>query len=218
MPTPDLTQLRETLGRHVLREIGTVQGRTNHIQAGVLVPLIWDAAPKIVLTERAHALREHPGELCFPGGRPEPGDENLRATALRESREEIGVHAVDVIGVLSSMPLATSDHRLFPFVGVIDAREIVAHPDEVAAIHLVSIEEVLDQPVIEAIPWTRGGPSQRALVPIFDVGGRVVYGGTASVLFECLTVLAPLFGRRIPELGVGTRTWEDVLYSGARAR
>lgn len=211
---PTLEQAREALARHTLREIGPVHGRTNHIEAGVLVPLVWDARPRIVLTERAHMLREHPGELCFPGGRPEAGDENLRFTALRESREEIGVTRVDVLGVLSSMPLATSDHRLFPFVGAIEESEIRASEDEVAAVHFVSVEDVLSQPVIEAIPWSRGGPGQRALVPIFDVGGRVVYGGTASVLFECLTVLAPVFGRRMPELAVGPRTWEDVLYSG----
>jgi 8-oxo-dGTP pyrophosphatase MutT (NUDIX family) len=209
-----LAALRTALAQHPLREIAPVKGRTNHIEAAVLVPLVWGDRPTCVLTERAHMLREHPGELCFPGGRPEAGDENLRATALRETAEEIGVRTVDVIGVLSSMPLATSDHRLFPFVGLIDAGEIRPSAGEVAAVHTLDVLEVLAQPYIDAIAWHRGGPGHSALVPIFDVGGRVVYGGTAAVLHECLGAIAPVFGMRMPELRVGTRTWEDVLYSG----
>lgn len=206
--------LEEALARHTLMEIPPVRGRTNHIHAGILVPIVLGERARIVLTERAHMLREHPGELCFPGGRPEPGDVDLRATALRESREEIGVRSVEVLGALSSMPLATSDHRLFPFVGIIDDTEITPSAGEVAAIHEVDVLEVLAQPFIEAIPWHRGGPGHADLVPIFDVGGRVVYGGTASVLLECLGVLAGALSADRPALRAGTRTWEDVLYSG----
>lgn len=49
------------------------------------------ATDSLILTERAAHLRDHPGEICFPGGRWEPGDEDFWATALRELQEELGV-------------------------------------------------------------------------------------------------------------------------------
>src|SRR5829696_10398579 len=73
-------------------------------QAAVLVPLFPDAAGELhaVFTERRAELRRHAGEISFPGGRREPQDADLLATALRETHEEIGLSPdrVELLGAL----------------------------------------------------------------------------------------------------------------------
>lgn len=73
------------------------------VQAAVLIGLIPDGADvRVLFTQRTAHLRNHAGQVSFPGGRAEPGDDDAVATALRETQEEIGLHPsnVDVIGVL----------------------------------------------------------------------------------------------------------------------
>ena len=60
-------------------------GRTNHLEAGVLVPLVWSDQPTILAILRAADLRRHANEVAFPGGKPEPEDSDIVATALREA-------------------------------------------------------------------------------------------------------------------------------------
>ncbi|WP_192802886.1 NUDIX hydrolase, partial [Streptococcus agalactiae] len=69
--------------------------------AAVLVPVTDRAEPGLVLTQRTEHLRNHAGQIAFPGGRADPGDVDLVATALREAKEEIGLspHAVTVVGL-----------------------------------------------------------------------------------------------------------------------
>ena len=61
---------------------------------------------EIILTKRSHSLREHSGEIAFPGGRQDPSDPDLIHTALRESHEEIALvpSDVNVFGALMRMP------------------------------------------------------------------------------------------------------------------
>ena len=76
--------------------------------AGVLIPIIERGASlSVLLTERSADLKHHPGQVSFPGGRMEASDVDIRATALRETHEEVGIHPndVDVCGYLK--PTAT---------------------------------------------------------------------------------------------------------------
>ena len=91
MPSSDLPELLEgVLIGSVEAAALDVHGRTD---AAVLVPLFLnaDGEPSVVLTRRREDLRRHPGEISFPGGRQDPEDTNLSATALREAHEEIGL-------------------------------------------------------------------------------------------------------------------------------
>ena len=94
--------------------------------AAVLVPLFVSAQsqpPHVVLTRRRSDLRRHAGEITFPGGRMDPGDADLTATALREADEEIGLapDAVELLGALPPVSTFATGYQIHPFVGTIAA-------------------------------------------------------------------------------------------------
>jgi 8-oxo-dGTP pyrophosphatase MutT (NUDIX family) len=212
--TPTPTDLGAALGRHVAHEIPALPGRTNHLRAGVLVPLVWRAGRvEAMLTLRSTKLGRHAGEVAWPGGKPEPQDADLLATALREADEEVGARAVSVLGRLSSVPLYTSDFRLEPFVAQV-APAMVADGGEVVQLLPVDLGALLRAPHIDGIPWE--WEDTRHLSPAWELApGTVLFGGTAHVLLELLTVVAPAFGVPLPPLVPGRFSWSDV---GLRAR
>lgn len=207
--TPTRDALLRALAAHPRVDMPNLPGRTNDVQAGILVPIIWADEPICILTERPPTMRRHAGEICFPGGRPEPGDESLEATALREAREEVGLQTVELVGRLSTVPLLTSEHRLNPFVGLVDPAELLPDPREVHRIVRLSLPELLARESIDAIPWDRDGIVDYG--PIFETGGRLLFGATAYVLYELLAAVAPAFGTRAPRRLAGRYRWEDVL-------
>lgn len=100
-------------------------------EASVLIPFHSPPGvdePHILLTLRPQYLRSHAGEVSLPGGRREQDDESPKATALRESEEEIGAlaHQIEVIGELGAVYMP-SGYRITPFVGVL-APDIALRP------------------------------------------------------------------------------------------
>ncbi len=99
------------------------------VPAAVLIPLVWrpDGAeqgltPRVLLTQRTEHLKKHAGQISFPGGRAEPDDASLVATALREAQEEVGL-APDRVEVLGSLPpyITGTGFEVTPVVGLIEA-------------------------------------------------------------------------------------------------
>ncbi len=201
-------QIADALGAHEWQERPALPGRRNHLKAGIMIPLRWDPTPIAVCTLRPEEL-SHGGEICWPGGRPELGDADLFATAAREAREELGITSARLLGRLSSIPLFTSDHRLEPFVAEIDESEFIPQPSEVAAVIEVDVVELLSSASLPGIPWVRDG--EPAMAPVFDVDGHWMYGATAFVFAELLSVIAPVFGRELPPLHDAGISWNDVL-------
>src|SRR5258706_11888275 len=129
--------------------------------AAVLVLLVPDDAgeARIVLTERATGGRHHSGEISFPGGRAEPEDADLVATALREAAEEIGLRpdeaGVRVIGSLEPFWIPVSNYLVTPVVAVAARRpRLVAAPDEVARIVDAPVAAFLGDAPIEIMERT----------------------------------------------------------------
>lgn len=204
--TPDA--LAAALDAHQTREFPALPGRRNDQRAAVLVPVLWRDGPWVVATARATGLRKHAGEVCFPGGRAEPGDADLFAAARRETLEEVGVEVVRRLGRLSSMPVYTSEYRLEPFVGEVPDGPFRPNPDEVAELLPIELAAILAQPHLDAIPWEQDG--QTLLSPVFTLGEHVMYGGTAHVLYELLTVVAAAAGVPLPPRQPGRYRWAEL--------
>jgi 8-oxo-dGTP pyrophosphatase MutT (NUDIX family) len=169
----------------------------------------WDPDPRCIMTERSRTLRLHAGEVSFPGGRPEPEDQDLFGTAAREAVEETGLHVFRRLGELSNVPLYTSDYRLFPFVAEVQSPGQVVDPGEVASILEIPIMEMLHRPSFHAIPSHY--QERDVLCPTFEWDGLVIFGGTAFVLLELLEICAKLSGLPMPPLLAGKYQWSDLL-------
>jgi 8-oxo-dGTP pyrophosphatase MutT (NUDIX family) len=91
------------------------------VPSAVLVGLVMRDAPTVLLTRRAMHLSDHPGQISFPGGRVEPGDEDPYATALREAHEEVGLppEKVRKLGCLPEYTTGTG-FSITPVVGLVD--------------------------------------------------------------------------------------------------
>ena len=119
MPSP--AQLRDLL---LTPEAAAAMDAPGKTDAAVLIPLYQRGDDLVaVFTERRHDLSKHAGEISFPGGRQDEPDEDLRRTALREAREEIGLpeDAVDLLGALPPVGTFVTSYRIYPFVGLIGA-------------------------------------------------------------------------------------------------
>jgi 8-oxo-dGTP pyrophosphatase MutT (NUDIX family) len=141
------------------------------------------------LTVRHDDLPHHPGQISFPGGGLDPG-EDPAAGALREAHEEIGIDPDDVriVGALSSLWVVVSNFVVRPFVGVTDHRpEFRAAPQEVAHLIEAPVSWLRDPSRVASDQRMRGG----ILVnfPYFDFDGHRVWGATGMMLSELKEVL-----------------------------
>jgi 8-oxo-dGTP pyrophosphatase MutT (NUDIX family) len=142
------------------------------------------------LIKRTESGGPHSGQVSFPGGMAEPGDKSLEQTALRETREEIGIpeRDVSVLGRLSSLHIPVSNYLVHPFIGMLHA-EPVFHTDtsEVSFVIEVSLAELL-------LPSTccqekRNIDGKEIVIPYYNVGGQKVWGATAMILAEFLAII-----------------------------
>jgi 8-oxo-dGTP pyrophosphatase MutT (NUDIX family) len=150
---------------------------------------------RVVLTRRSPELRTHRGQVSFPGGRIDAGEDASKA-ALREAHEEIGLDPglARVVGWLH--PLFTMNSALvLPVVAVLGSRpKLVPSPDEVARVFDVELAELVDDGVYHDDTWdpyeawSTTGPQARRIW-FFDVAGERVWGATARILHE-LSLLA----------------------------
>ena len=169
-----------------------VRGATN---AAVLVPLyVHRGRLHAVFTKRQDDLRRHPGEISFPGGRYDEGEPDLRATALREANEEIGLpgDAVEIVGALQPTPTIATGYAVYPFVGLIDAgRTWTPSATEVA--------EVLELPLDALLAGYGRRRLVRRGVPIrtdtYVVGDHLIWGATARILADLFDRIGPLLKR-----------------------
>jgi 8-oxo-dGTP pyrophosphatase MutT (NUDIX family) len=124
MSVPDLDERRAFKERVQAILAGRERGRISDPRlrcAAVLLPLLWKRGEwHVAVTQRTHNVEHHRGQISFPGGACEPGDDGLLDTALRETFEEIGMppEAVEVLGALDDFPTITY-FVVTPFVGVI---------------------------------------------------------------------------------------------------
>lgn len=156
------------------------------VQAAVLVPLhIRRGVLHAVFTERHHELPRHAGEISFPGGRREPDDRDLIATALRETQEEVGLppESVEIVGALEPTPTVVSGYAIYPFVGLVPSSFRWTPSDgEVAAVIDLSLAAV-------AAGYGRKRLVRRGAAIHTDAyvaDGHMIWGATARIVSDLL--------------------------------
>ncbi len=142
----------------------------------------------------------HSGQISLPGGRQEPGEDAVTA-ALRETREELGIDSarIEVLGCLSPHRIPVSSHVVTPYVGW--ASGPLAYwrdPREVEGIFEVSLRELLDPHRRTRVPLDLRG--ERVLVPGWQLDEGLVWGATAMILAELLSLLSRHDSQRFPPL------------------
>jgi 8-oxo-dGTP pyrophosphatase MutT (NUDIX family) len=157
--------------------------------AAVLLPVIDGPAPSLVFTQRTEELPRHAGEISFPGGLAEEEDDELWATALRETREELGLDpaCVHLAGALAPIHTRVSGILVVPFVGMLDSRPTFSP-------NAGEIAEVLEYPVrglaqAEAmVEWPLDGDGVfRGYA--YEMQGHTIWGATAWMLHELLELV-----------------------------
>lgn len=183
------------------RPLGPLIPRFDHQQpprpGSVLILLcIQDCQWHFPLIKRPSYPGLHGGQVSFPGGKAEPG-ENPEQTALREAQEEIGVTAsqVEIIGRLSDFYLIPSNFMVTPVVGV--AHQTVCFtPDrkEVERVLLGKLADVLSPEAVRTRE-IKVADRYRMMAPHFEVEGEVVWGATAMILNEFRMIVREIFFR-----------------------
>lgn len=147
-----------------------------------------DGEPILVLTRRRDELPDHGGQIAFPGGQRDDG-EQLEDTALREAHEEIGLRPdpVQLLGRLTPLYIPPSNFCVHPFVGVVSIEPNLRPTDtEVGQILHASIADLLRPESRKIETWTLHGTDID--VPFYEVAGHVVWGATAMMLAELIAI------------------------------
>jgi len=191
-PLPGIDAQMKMAGmRRIIRQ-GKMHFPSNVKKAGVLILFFPDNDDiKLVFIRRNEYKGAHGGQISFPGGRHEPEDPDIVATALRETEEEIGIYRSNVIflGLLTDLYIPPSHFLVTPVVGYITERPVF-HPDpeEVKGILEVSLKDILSEEaqqvkritIFSGIRWK---------VPCFYVHETVIWGATAMILNELAEVI-----------------------------
>jgi 8-oxo-dGTP pyrophosphatase MutT (NUDIX family) len=161
--------------------------------AAVLVPLSErDGETCVWLVRRPNEMRSHAGQVAFPGGKNDPADDSLRATALREAQEELGIvpSRVDVLGALDDY-LTITGFTITPWVGwLAEPVEITPNPNEVARVFAVPLRAFFAPPT-RPMPWSG-----------WEVEGEFVWGATAAIVRGFVAILREIVPDAKVSLGV----------------
>lgn len=166
-------------------EIADLLPRQPLVEAAVLAGIVPRAGgAQVILTRRTETLRQHGGQVGFPGGRTEPDDRDAVAAALRESEEEIALPGtqVQVLGYLD--PLVTiTGYRVTPVVAVVDPEFVpVPQASEVAAVFEVPLDYLMAAENLQQVEIDHRGKVRHVLE--YRWPGQRIWGATAAILYN----------------------------------
>ena len=143
-----------------------------------------------VFMQRHNYEGVHGGQISFPGGKKEPADKDIIETALREANEETGVDpdSISVIGNLTPLFIPVSNMLVAPVVGLTGQKPVyIEQPEEVVFLFDADINKLLDPAIVKSMSMLIRGESID--VKYFDYDGHVIWGATAMILHELLTII-----------------------------
>ncbi|KAF9929936.1 nudix (nucleoside diphosphate linked moiety X)-type motif 8 [Linnemannia zychae] len=165
-------------------------------QAGVFMPLcVYKGVPSVLFTIRASNMRNHKGEVSFPGGKRDPTDKTVLDTALREMEEEIFIPRdnVEVLGECGALPNKGCTMKVHPFVGYIkepieDLSSIRFNQDEVQKVFAVPLQHLMDPEKRSLVQFR----NSKVLYPVWKVDEEniTIWGLTAFILDGVLRRIA----------------------------
>lgn len=161
------------------------EGVLAQAEAAVLIAITDHKEPDVILTRRADHLSSHAGEVAFPGGKCDPEDESVFATALRESYEEVLMPPAQV-ELIGPMPPSVSKMglKVIPVIGIIPHHlELVASEDEIDSIFRVPLRYFLETAPPDFTEKEYQGVRYR--IPCYNYEGYVIWGLTAYFITDC---------------------------------
>lgn len=184
--------LPEDLGRRlegIHDDLTGVDLHGGQLRFAAVIGLLLEAGdePELLLIERSSELRQHAGQLAFPGGKPEPGDRDLLDTALREAEEEVGLprERVRVVGRLAPVPTPTG-YMIVPFVGrVVEPWQPRRASGEVERILTPSLRMLMD-PQVHVHKGNVEWAGRSYDLHEFRISDPPLWGATARMVWDLL--------------------------------
>ena len=170
---------------------GSFSHQEDPIPAAVLILMYpHRGETRLVLMKRNAYDGPHSAQVSFPGGAWETGDESLQYTAIRETREELGITGeIRLLGKLTELHIPVSNFQVNPFVGwMVNRPRFRPDPSEVQYLIEASIEELLDP--MNQLSETIHRHGQSIVAPYYRVGLEKIWGATAMMLCEFLQLAA----------------------------
>ncbi len=169
----------------------TYPNKKNSRDSGVLILLYPEMdSLYIPFIQRPNYIGAHGGQISLPGGKYEPNDINLRTTALRETKEEIGVpkDQIEILGHLSPIYIPNSNFNVTPFVGFVNNKpKFIADPYEVQNIIEAPLAQLLSDKSISTFKKEINGHTIEA--PYYNIKGHVIWGATAMIISELKVII-----------------------------
>ena len=191
----DMSRVLQSLSSHVVNrhedssEMSQEWVATARVSA-VLVALVQDSdGPSVILTRRTDHLRNHPGQISFPGGRVEES-ETIHEAAVREAQEEIGLDptSVHIIGELDPLTTFVSNSLIIPVVARVEGvPNFVLQEEEVARVMMTPLHELAREDTYRNEWWAR--PQGDINIHFFELDDETVWGATGRILRQLIDIV-----------------------------
>lgn len=180
----ELVKLKTALSSKISPEI--FDDGKNKLASVMIV--IYGTDPIIIMTEKPETMNLHAGEISFPGGKFDEGDNDLLDTALRETKEEIGLEILrnKVIGQLKPVTTLNSRFKIIPFVSILDsAPQLSANAEVKTILHIPMIpflKTLADDP----------DPNHKSIQEMhtFTFKNKIVWGASARMLKQIVDLMS----------------------------
>ena len=166
---------------------------TNYRESAVAIVLFNVGENReIILIQRPDYIGAHGGQISFPGGKKDLEDEDLKATAIRECQEEIGLKLEDrhLLGQLTPVFIPVSNFHVQPYLFFYDQTPLFMKDErEVLSIFSISIADLLNDSTISTMEIEIKGDRTYKNIPCFSINEKKIWGATALILSELKEVL-----------------------------